>query len=209
MDQIGYDSQATMRADIHIMIALMYDNTGITNRVESLEKRTTALEIRLAKLSPSKHNQDEILIYNARMDYTISLLQDHDYKTVEPLIEECHQKYHQWGPPEEIPYEYSKYYNKLALVRMYQQRFDEAITWAERSISCVPNSDPFPLQGRRGFHLACILLQSGDIARSYDLHRDILDRRAERLGQTSELTLHSCHAVGCICELQGKPGEAM
>ena len=65
------------------------------------------------------------------MEYAISLLHYHRYEQAEPVIEKCLTKFKEWDTEEEIPFEYSKYYNKIALVRMYQGRFDEAIKLAE------------------------------------------------------------------------------
>lgn len=151
---------------------------------------------------PPRRN-DEILLYNSWMEYAISLLHYHRYDQAEPIIEKCLAKFKEWGPEQAIPFEYSKYYNKIALVRMYQERYDEAIDSAERSVQLMEKAGYGLFMTRFKFDMACIILQSGDIDRSLRLHQEIYDQRTEMVGITNELSLHSMYAIGAIYELKG------
>lgn len=211
LDALQFDANDTSRADIHIIVALMYDNTGVSSRQEAMNRRLKALEIRETEMYTKKssaYHDNEVLLYNARMDYAISLLQFHDYRQAEPIIEECLKKYQQWGPAEDLPYEYAKYYNKMALVRLYQRRFDEAIDLARQGVNWMGQTQNFSLRSRFDFDLACILLQSGKVEQSRQLHQRIFDARVEKLGQSSELTLHSRFAIGAISEMKGQYEDA-
>lgn len=214
LDALSFDSHDSLRADIHIIVALMYDNTGVSNRKEAIVRREKALEIRKTRTqtdprpSVAALHEEEVLLYNARMDYAISLLQFHDYRRAEPVIEDCLRKYQEWGTPEELPYEYAKYYNKMALVRLYQRRYDEAIDLAKQGVKWMGVTQNFSLQSRFDFDLACILLQTGKVEESRQLHQRIFDGRVEKLGQSSELSLHSRYAIGVISEMKQQYEDA-
>ena len=204
------DDHQIMRADIHAMIAIMYDNTGITQRQEAFGRRKTALDIRRSIFKDAKTPQrkDEILLYNSEMEYAISLLHYHRFKEAEPIIERCLEKFREWGMESEIPFEYAKYYNKIALVRMYQGRFKEAVDLGEKGVKLMKKTGYILFESRFKFDLACIILQSGDIDRALIVHEEILKQRIEKLGQANELTLHSVYAIGAIYEMKGDLSKA-
>lgn len=210
LDSISFDTNAVMRADIHTIIACMYDNTGLSNRKESVLRREKALKIRetRCKASPKPRRDDEVLLYNAHMDYAISLLQSHNYTDAEPIVEICLRKYKEWGSPEEIPFEYAKYYSKMALIRLYQRRHDEALDLAQKAVHWMTKANIPDLQSRFEFDLACIHLQRGEIEQASALHTRIFDARVERLGHSNELSLHSRYAIGVVLEMKGQYEDA-
>lgn len=199
-----------MKADIHAMIAIMYDDTGIEKRQQALTRREMALNIRkkIFEEAKTQRRKDEILVFNSWMEYAISLLHYHRYEEAEPIIEKCLVKFREWGPEEEIPFEYAKYYNKIALVRMYQGRFDEAIDLAARSVQLMEKTGYNLFTSRFRFDMACIILQSGDLDRALRVHEEIHDRRIEMVTIDNQLSLHSMYAIGAIHELKGDLCEA-
>lgn len=203
LDACSPHDHQVMRADIHAMIAIMYDNTGIGERKEGLKRRKIALDIRkkIFEAADTPRRQDEMLLYNSWMEYAISLLHYHRFEDAEPIIENCLRKFQQWGSEDEIPFEYAKYYNKIALVRMYQGRFEEAVDLATQGVHLMQKTGYSLFESRFKFDLACIILQSGDLNRSLGVHEGVLNQRLEKLGQTNELTLHSMYAIGAIHEL--------
>lgn len=204
------EDHQVMRADIHAMIAILYDNTGISKRQEALDRRETALALRRKVFdeAATPQRKDEILVYNSEMEYAMALLHFNRYQQAEPYIEKCLKKYQEWGPEEEYPFEYAKYYNKIALVRMYQGRFDEAIDFAQKGVALMEKKGYMIFASRFNFDLACIILQSGDVDRALKVHNEILAQRIEDLGQSNELTLHSIYAIGAIHELKSEWDEA-
>jgi tetratricopeptide (TPR) repeat protein len=181
-----------------------YDNTGIQQRADAFKRRKEALSIRkqvFEEADPRKR-QDEILLYNSWMEYAISLLHYHRYEQAEPIIKRCLAKFEEWGPEKDIPFEYSKYYNKIALVRMYQGRFKEAIGLAEKSVQLMHKTGFGLFMTRFKFDMACIVLQSGDLDRALRLHQEIYNQRIEMVGITNELSLHSMYAIGALYELK-------
>jgi tetratricopeptide (TPR) repeat protein len=130
------------------------------------------------------------------------LLHYHRYEQAEPIIEKCLAKFKEWAPEKEIPFEYSKYYNKIALVRMYQGAFEEAISLAEKSVQLMEKTGYGLFMTRFKFDMACIILQTRDFDRALQLHQEIYTQRVEMVGITNELSLHSMYAIGAIYELK-------
>ena len=124
-----------------------------------------------------------LALYNSWMEYAISLLHYHRYDEAEPIIEACYRKYAEWGDERKIPFEYAKYYHKIALVRIYQGDFEDAIRLATRGADLVSQTGYELFETRLRFDLACIILQSGDVDKALQTHREIFHFRLENLGQ--------------------------
>ena len=94
LDAISYEKNGIMRADINVVVALMYDNTGISTRAESLRRREQTLSIRTERVEKYKEvsQTEEILLYNAWMDKVVSLLQYNQYTEAEPNLKKCLDK---------------------------------------------------------------------------------------------------------------------
>lgn len=204
------EDHPVMKASINALIAIMYDDIGIGKRQEALKRREAALKIRKQtyERSANKRRNDEILVFNSWMEYAISLLHYHRFAEAEPIIENCLVKFREWDTEDKIPFEYAKYYNKIALVRMYQGRFEEAIRSATKSVDLMIKAGYDVFMTRFKFDLACITLQSGDIDGALQLHEDIHQQRIEIVGPANQLSLHSMFAMGAICELKGQLFEA-
>ena len=210
LESTYFDGTTSIRADINTTISLMYDNTGISARAEGLGRRELVLDIRKKHTENSSqvsHN-DEILLYNAWMDYVISLLQYNRYDEAEPILKNCLEKYREWGSPKEVPFEYAKYYHKMAFVRMYQGRYEEALRMGEKGVQHMDIAGSESLMLRFKFDLACVHLQSGDIDGALILHEEVLKRRIVVCGKANENTLQSYYAVGALQELRRNYAEA-
>ena len=204
------EEHQVMRANIHAMIATMYDDVGITKREEALNRRKIALSIRneVFEVSANRKRKDEILVYNSWMEFAISLLHYNRYTEAEPIVNKCYAKFMEWGTEDDIPFEYAKYYNKIALVRMYQGRFEIAIDCAMRGMQLMSQTGYSLFTSRLKFDVACIVLQSGDMDRALQMHEEIRQERIETVGPANPLSLHSMYAIGAIHELKGDYYEA-
>ena len=192
-----------LRANIHVIISLLIQDSGLAQLAECKSRISSALEIRKKHhdtTPPELYTKnDEILLYNAWSDYGCVLLQYNDFLAAEPIFAACFKKYNSWDPPETIPYEYSKYYHHMAFCLMYQKRFSEAIELAEQGLYWVTVATGYSAAYNRWkFDLACIVLQSGDLKRALSLHEEILESRTEQHGSSAYLTLQSWYAVGAV-----------
>lgn len=210
LDAISYEKSGIMRANINVVVALMHDNTGISTRAESLRRRAQTLSIRRERIESLKEasQTEEILLYNAWMDYVVSLLQYNQYREAEPILEKCLDKYREWGTPEAIPFEYAKYYHNMSFVRMYQKRWEEAIRVGRLGVRYMGMSGKEALTLRYEFDLACITLQSGDVNSAFELHEHVLEKRIIVCGKTNENTLQSYYALGTLHEIRAEFEEA-
>ena len=205
--------EGQLEANIHIIIALLLQDDGLSNIAESKERIWKALQIRKDRMSLTKpelhtRNQD-ILLHNAWSDYGCVLLQYNKYQEAEPIFRQCLTKYHEWGTEAEIPYEYYKYNHHTAFCRLYNKDFTTAITLAEEGLRCITlATGQSSATNKTKFDLACILLQSGDLQRSFNLHKEVLDSRLKQHGKFSFLTLQSYYALGAIHAYSGDLAEA-
>ena len=206
----SFDDSESMRADINTIIALMHDNTGISKRADGLKRRTIALDIRKKRTANLAQitRVEETLLYNAWLDYAISLLQYNRYQEAEPILSSCLEKYCEWATAEEIPFEYAKYDHKMAFVRMYQGRYDEAFKLGQLGVKHMDETGNESLMLRFMFDLACIHLQNGNVDQALEMHKEVLEKRIVTCGKVNENTLHSYYAVGALHELRGDFAEA-
>ncbi|KAL9120118.1 MAG: hypothetical protein Q9187_003322, partial [Circinaria calcarea] len=205
--------EGQLEANIHIIIALLLQDYGVSNIAESKDRIWKALQIRKDRMNPANpetvtRNQD-ILLHNAWSDYGCVLLQYNKYQEAEPIFRQCLTKYHGWGTEAEIPYEYYKYNHHTAFCRLYRKDFASAIALAEEGLRCITlATGQSSATNKTKFDLACILLQSGDLQRSMDLNKEVLDSRLKQHGKFSFLTLQSYYAVGALYDYSGDLPEA-
>ena len=210
LEPMHFEGSDSMKANINAMISLMHDNAGISVRAESLRRREIALEARKSHVDSltSVSRNEEILLYNAWLDYTVSLLQFNRWAEAEPILNTCLDKYSEWGSPTEIPYEYGKCYHKIMFVRMYQGRYVEALEMGEQGVYHMEQAGNESLMLRFKFDLACLHLQCQGVEASLAMHQEVLDRRLVICGRTNEHTLQSYYAIGALHELREQYAEA-
>lgn len=202
LKQLNCD-EAMLKANIHVIIALLLQDQGSAYFSESKERISKALEIRetFRRNTPKERytKNDDILLHNAKSDYGCVLLQYNRYQEAESIFAQCLVKYREWGEDKEIPYEHAKYNHHMAFCQMAKGNFAEAVKLAERGVHFVT------LATGKGascntwkFDMACVVLQSGDLDRALQVHKDVLSARLEHHGKSSFLTLQSYYAVGAI-----------
>jgi tetratricopeptide (TPR) repeat protein len=200
--------QDHLRVDIHITTNLLIQYFGISHRAESRDRLQKILEFRLKV--PTTTLEDEIRLNNARADYANALLQFNDYRNAEPIYQKCYKKCLDWGAEGDNPFDCAKLNHHMAYCFMYRRDFQGAIQLAERAVTLIglfPGADK-QLLLRYKFDLACIVLQSGDVERSLEMHRHILTARLDLQGRASYFTLQSYYAVGALCSYIGQLDEA-
>jgi hypothetical protein len=204
-------SEPHLRVDIHITTSLLIQYFGISHRAENRERIQKVLEFRLEIAARAKvgtlTREDEALLNNARADYANSLLQFNNYKEAEPIYQNCYKKCLEWGSEEENAFEFAKLNHHLAYCHMYRRDFVGAIKLAERAVTLALQGDE-QLTLRYKFDLACIILQSGDVEKSLEMHQQILTARLDLQGRAIYFTLQSYYAVGALCSYMGKLDEA-
>lgn len=205
LDKIQFDPNGRLRADISCVKALLLDLMGLSKREESLELRRGIVQIRenilrQSKLGGSFNSDIEHLHCHALNDLGLSYLQMDNFLKAEELFDQCMSKYSELGTETIIPYEYARYYHNIGLVRMYQGRYDEAISMSEKSISIKERIESKESSRYWGFqyNIACIMLQAGQLDRALERHLEVLANRQRVCGATQEVTLQSLYTVGAM-----------
>ncbi|MCJ1381135.1 hypothetical protein MMC17_004244 [Xylographa soralifera] len=197
-----------LRANIHVIIALLVQDDGLSHIAESRDRISKALQIRkiYKEQTPvgSYTRNDDILLHNAWSDYGCVLLQYDKYEEAEPIFRQCLSKYREWGSEEELPYEYYKFNHHTAHCRMYHHDFAEAIRLAQEGLRCITlATGQSSVTNKTRFDLACIFLQSGDLQQALDLHKSVLEANLRQHGKFNFLTLQSYYTVGALCAYSG------
>ncbi len=217
---LSVDKFQLLRADIHVIISLLLQDSGLIHIGECHDRIKTALDIRrdysdnCDALTYSRN--DEVLLYNAWSDYACVLLQINMFEEAKSIFERCLRKYQDWGDTNAIPYEYAKYYHHVAFCLMYRGSADEAVANAEKGLIYVEQATgKSAAYYRWKFDLACLLLQhpmflrcSSWQSKTVDMLKDILDARLLLHGKFAFLTLESYYAFGATLSYLGNLPDA-
>jgi tetratricopeptide (TPR) repeat protein len=205
LDELNLGSSEDMlRANVHVIVALLLQDYGMSHLGESSRRIWQALQIRNAfyNSTPSKDytKNDDILLHNAWSDHGCVLLQYNNYKEAEPIFRRCLEKYREWGPEESIPYEHAKYNHHMAFCKMYTGDYEDAINLGEKGLKFVilATGDRSSSTHKWKFDLACIVLQSGNTEKALRLHEEVLGARILQHGKSNFQTLQSYYAVGAL-----------
>jgi len=204
------DNDSSLRADVHVSIALMMER-GIGERRDALERRMSVLKLRRGfAVGGPISREEEIKLYNGYSDLSFSLLEYNDSIQAEELFKICFRKYRQWESEgyHNIHWEWVKYHNAMASIRMLQGRYSEAEARAQDAMSLAGQMGNRSGALKWKFLLGTILLQKGDIDGALRVHQEVRDERKDRAGVMNELTLESFYAVAAIREIQGKWDDA-
>jgi tetratricopeptide (TPR) repeat protein len=202
-------SDDNLRANIHVIISLLIQDSGLLSINESKRRCLEALDIRrkyCETQTPELYTRnDEILLHNSISDYGCVLLQYNEYQEAEPLFAECFLKYQSWDEPEEIPYEYAKYFHHMAFCQMYRGNLEEAIKLGKQGLLWVAAATgrDSAATNRWKFDLACLTMQSGDEDEAMKLNEEILGSRIKIHGKHAALTLQSQYALGACSAFRG------
>jgi len=184
---------------------------GIGERRDALERRMSVLKLRrgFAAGGPISR-EEEIKLYNSYSDLAFSLLEYNDSIQAEELFKICYKKYCQWENESyhDIHWEWVKYFNAMASIRMLQGNYPEAERKAHEAMILAGQMGNKSGSLKWKFLFGTILLQKGDIEGALRVHQEVRDERIERAGVMNELTLESFYAVAAIREIQGRWDDA-
>ena len=207
---ISNDGYELLRADIHTTVALLYDDTGVIDRAEALERRKKCLDIRqaYAKKASSISREDEILLYNAWMDYVLSLMQYNKYQEAEPILKDLFGKIPILGLGGGYSIRIRQVLSLDGMVQMYRGNFEQAIALTQHGVKLMTDAGKASMMNRFKFDLACIILQSGDLERALAMQEEVYESRIVLNGKANELTLESAYAIGALHEHRGRLAQA-
>lgn len=199
LNKIEMGEISKTRADIHCVSGLILLNGGCLERVQGLKRLEEAWKIRKLIYEEHDNRDNDVLLRNAANDFSLALLNQHQFGEAGQLIKECRDRYQKWGTEEEHPWENSKFYGNYSIVLMFSGDINTAIDYQKR---CLQLTEKFSgrkaMYYRRLYMLACLHLQSGDIQSALDKHLEVLTARLELFGRVNEYTILSTYTVGAM-----------
>ncbi|KAI9888223.1 MAG: hypothetical protein M1814_000954 [Vezdaea aestivalis] len=163
----GPPFESRLMADSLSMIGMCTDFMALSKRQEGLEIRKRCVTIRekcFADIPPNMiTREDRIWLHNGYTDLVCSQQQINDFDNARQNLDKCFENYQLWGGEDDIPYEYSKYYNQMAYVLLYQNESKKAVEYAKKGYELVEKATPGALIAiLYKFDYANILFQHGD-----------------------------------------------
>lgn len=199
-----------LRGDIAAILKTLTRWVGVSQIERCIQHGKEELIIRKAEYEGLKMDEkltrtDEIRRYNAENDYALVLLELEDFETVESMIEECFKQYQLWGTEDEIPFEYHKYFDEIAFVRMSQGKVKEALGHCHHAMNLIQKFVGEEQLGISGLltHLALLTYHSGDVRGALDFNEKALKLRKEHRGDYNHYTLDSYALSGAFMMLCG------
>lgn len=201
-------------SDIYLVTGILADCTGVSRRGESLEHRQVLLTLReeeLASIPPKKVTaEDQIRWGNTKGDLACAYLRRGQFEKTREIMEELLICYKKWGPEDEYPFEYSKYYHHLGHVLMAEGHPDKAVAFSRKGMELeeahAGGEDSTVLISC--YNLACWLFNAGRVQEALDEHHKVLEARIKVRGKNAQFTLESHDAVGILLHLEGRNSEA-
>ncbi|KAL8874005.1 MAG: hypothetical protein Q9174_000601 [Haloplaca sp. 1 TL-2023] len=202
LDGIACDDWAMERSDIHVLLGILTDTVGISQREEGLRYRESAKRIRkhyIDSIPPDQLTlEEEIRYYNTVTDLACSHQQYNRYDEIEAACNMVIDKYRSWGNEEEYPYEYAKYYHHMAFVSVYRGDTELAVQQASHATELLELGSFGLLATLFKFDCATLFFQHGQIERAIADHNEVLEQRLLKLGKTNIMTIQSHVALGAI-----------
>lgn len=211
-ESIVDDNKAAMghplRANIYATLGIILSFDGVSERDRSFEFRRKAYDSRMKGLGQKEKSQrspeEENLLWIVRSDMAYGWIQQENFEETSRIMEECLREYQKWGTEDEIPFEYTKYYQLKSFCHMADQKpveANEAITRCLKLMVKAAGEDHSMVQLIK-FCYANILWHSGQKLRdeALQLHKAILSHRKKLLGDFSHFTLESYSTCGKLCE---------
>ncbi|KAL8904626.1 MAG: hypothetical protein Q9207_003147 [Kuettlingeria erythrocarpa] len=202
LDGIGCERWAMERSNIHVLLGILTDTVGITQRKEGLRYRESAQQIRehhIDSIPPDQLTlEDEIRYYNTITDLACSHQQFNRYDEVEATCKLVIDKYRSWGTEEEFPYEFAKYYHHMAFVLVYRGDTEAAVQHASHATELLELGSFGLLATLFKFDCATLYFQNGQNDRAIAEHEEVLQRRLLKLGRSNIMTIQSFLTLGAI-----------
>ncbi|KAL6695296.1 hypothetical protein J3F84DRAFT_408260 [Trichoderma pleuroticola] len=202
LDGIGCEPMAMERSDLHVLLGIITDTIGITQRVEGLRHRQRANEIRknyLDSIPPEQLTLDEeIRYYNTITDLACSYQQFNRYGDVERICTTIIAKYRSWGTEEAFPYEFAKYYHHMAFVLVHRGDTMAAAKYAKHATHLLELGSFGLLAVLFRFDCATIYFQNGQAELAISEHNEVLQHRLLKLGRANQMTIQSHLTLGVI-----------
>ncbi|KAG8533100.1 uncharacterized protein KY384_001883 [Bacidia gigantensis] len=197
MDENKVEDDNTVRADVYNLLGIITSFDGVSERERSMDLRHKAYNARKAEFGGLPQSKvtidDEIKREIVNSDFAYALVQEEDFDQAAEIFSKTLQKYHEWGPEDEYPYQYSQYHQVVAVCLMAAQKPVESI---EHITHCtdllVKSSDTMhPMTQLMRFIAGFLTWHAGEREKALEINESVLEGRRKIIGDFSHFTLES------------------
>lgn len=209
LDRLGYPLATPLRGDALAIMGICTDFMALSKRQEGLKIREMQQKIRklcFANIPQDKVTyHDEVRLYKSYTDLVCSQQQINSFAQVRENLEECLIQYKLWGSEQDHPYEYSKYYNQMAYVLLYENQGQEAVAYSKKGYELVEEATPDTgIVALFKFDYANILFQKGESQQeALAILRELLTRSKVDCGKDNVRTLEIRLNIGIMSYFLG------
>ena len=197
MDKNELGDHRPLRANAYKMLGIMSSFEGVSERRYSMDLRDKALEAR--KLSynsipPTKVTRgDEIKRWTVESDVAYGLVQQEDFEPAAEIMERCLNKYQEWGSEDEYPYQYSQYYQIIAVCQMAAGKPAESIDSITHCVDLLIKASDImhPMAQLMQFITGYLTWHAGEPQKALEILSSVLEARRKIIGDFNHCTLES------------------
>lgn len=199
--KLGHESHPRLYADIQVTMAMVCDYIGIDKELEALQRRQSALRVRLDSLS-----SDSPLVHNLHADIALSVLQIEGLAMSQEYLDLARDGHNAIRPGTEFPFEYVKHYRLQAFHELCRGNIFEAVASAERHLELAVEF----LGRQHPQTLVCRLILGGILEHSGHLDRSLAAYlEAQDSGKPKSIFETECRsALGMVWLKQGQIDDA-
>ena len=197
LDDNGIQQGNPMRADVYELLGIMSSFDGVSERKKSMDLRYKAMEARKQSYEaiPQDHiiRSDEIKRWMVESDLAYGLVQQEDFEGAAKIMEPVLKKYNEWGSEDEYPYQYSQFYQILAVCLMAAGEPAKSIEHITRCVDLVKKSSntTHPMTQLMRFIAGFLTWHAGDAKKALEIHESVLEARRKIVGEFNHFTLES------------------
>ena len=197
MDKNELEDHHSLRANAYEMLGIMSSFEGVSERRYSMDLRYKALEARklsFNSIPPTKVTRDdEIKSWTVESDVAYDLVQQEDFEPAAEIMERSLKKYQEWGSEDEYPYQYSQYYQIIAICQIAAGKPAEFIDSITHCVDLLIKSSDImhPMTQLMRFITGYLTWHAGEPQKALEIMSSVLEARRKIIGEFNHFTLES------------------
>ncbi len=214
MDRNGVQNDHPLRANVYEMLGIMSSFEGVSERKHSMDlrfKAMTARKLSYDAIPQSKVTRDdEVKRWIVESDVAYGLVQQEDFQDAAAIMEKVLKQYHEWGPEDEYPYQYSQYYQILGVCLMAAGKPVESIDSITHCADLLVKSSDImhPMTQLMRFITGVLTWHTGEPQKALEINESVLEARRKIIGEFNHFTLESYSTCARLLAEQGNYGKA-
>lgn len=214
LDDNKVEEDNPVRADVYNLLGIITSFDGVSERKRSMDLRYKAHNARKLEFEGIPQGKvtrdDEIKREIVNSDFAYALVQEEDFEQAAEIFEKTLQKYRQWGSEEEYPYQYSQYYQVMAVCLMAAGKPVESIGHITRCADLLVKASDImhPMTQLMRFIAGFLTWHAGEQEKALEINESVLEARRKIIGEFSHFTLESYSTTAWLLAKQGNYEKA-